>query len=103
MNFSVFNQIKVKKESLHFAYHFVVPYQHWPLIGHVTLILSAQLPKVSQSALVRAGSGQLIFEIKRQYLFFRPIYLCFTQACQKREAFKKKKIFHFGIFLINEQ
>ena len=94
MNISVFNQIKVKKESLHFAYQGqYVPYQHWPLIGHVTLILSAQLPKVSQSALVRAGSGQLIFEIKRQYLFFRPIYLCFTRACQKREALKKRRFF----------
>ena len=49
-----------------------VSYQHWPLIGHVTLILSAHLPKVAQSALVRARSEQLIFEIERQYLFFRP-------------------------------
>ena len=83
VNIFVFNQIRVKKESLHFAYQGqYVPYQHWPLIGHVSLILSAHLPKVSQSALVRAGSGQLIFEIERQYLFFRPIYLCFTRACQ---------------------
>ena len=66
VNIFVFNQIRVKNESLHYAYlggH--VPYQHWPLIGHVTLILSAHLPRVSHSALVRAGSGQLIFTIEQ--------------------------------------